>query len=316
MIVNYLSPAPESEELNRIKFILIPCGTANALYSSLFPPNSCEPTDPTYKLQSLHAYLNTSRIRPISTALNTIHSSAPLSDVLSMVVTSTCMHASILRDSEKLRSEFPSIDRFKIAAQRNSHRWYSGHAKVFPLTGGKPVQIFEPTVGHFVDHPKAERENPIVELDGPFVYFLSVVNVDRLEPTYVIAPSVEQTPDPVGSCKLVVIRPSRDPEFRANDEVGRAAFVAKLWEILTSPYEKGAHIRLRYAEGGMVSADGQGPPVIEYLRCGGWEWYPEQTDEYAHFLCSDGAIYQIPRGGRLAFCMEPARNGIEFAVYA
>lgn len=101
-----------SGEVDVVDFVLIPCGTANALYSSLFPPNSSQPNDPTYILQSLHSYLRMSPTRPLCVAVNTISASAPPIEVLSTIVTSTCLHASILRDSEALREEFPGVDRF------------------------------------------------------------------------------------------------------------------------------------------------------------------------------------------------------------
>lgn len=103
---------PLTGEINALDFVLIPCGTANALYSSLFPPNSSQLNDPAYILQSLHSYLRRSHTRPLQVAVNTISSSAPPVEVLSTMITSTCLHASILRDSEALREEFPGVDRF------------------------------------------------------------------------------------------------------------------------------------------------------------------------------------------------------------
>jgi diacylglycerol kinase family enzyme len=105
-----------SVEVDAVEFILVPCGTANALYSSLFPPNSSQPNDSAYMLQSIHSYLRMSHTRPLYVAVNTISSSASASpiEVLSTVVTSTCLHASILRDSEGLREEFPGVDRFVV----------------------------------------------------------------------------------------------------------------------------------------------------------------------------------------------------------
>jgi hypothetical protein len=166
------------------------------------------------------------------------------------------------------------MSRFKIAARNNSDRWYHGRAKLFPVDNVNPVQIFDPNLGHFVNHPEAEKETSLVELKGPFIYFLSTVNVDRLEPTYVIAPVVESTSPGIGSCNLIVIRPSRDPAFRADDQAGRDAFAVKLWQILTAPYMNGAHVHLRYDKDGRVTTNGEGPLVVEYLSCGGWEWYP------------------------------------------
>ncbi|KAF8623944.1 hypothetical protein AX15_006109 [Amanita polypyramis BW_CC] len=304
---------PASGVANTIEFILLPCGTANALYSSFFPPHSQQPKKYPYELQSLYKYLRSSDTRPLTVAVNIMIPSVPIIEVLSTVVTSTCLHASILRDSEVLREEFPGLDRFKIAAQRNCDRWYYAHAKIFPSSDGEPVKVFEPSLKRFVSHPET-KQGAVVEMEGPFVYFLSTVNVDRLEPTYVITPSVE--PASAGFCDLVIIRPSRDPTYRADDETGRSTFIAKLWEILNAPNKDGEHIHLRYGEDGKITTEGEGPPVVEYLRCGKWEWHPEETDERAHCVCSDGAIYQIPKGGKLASSITSTRNRTKFVLYA
>lgn len=77
-IVNHLSstelkgtragaPPPE------IRLVLVPCGTANALYSSLFPPtdkfDSAE-----YKLLSTRSFINKSHVMSLTLAITTISS--------------------------------------------------------------------------------------------------------------------------------------------------------------------------------------------------------------------------------------------------
>lgn len=102
--------------LPRISFILVPAGTANALYSSLFPPT--EPEDISnveYKLQSLHSYLDGHNGIPLALSVTTFVP-APGSQTtpkvaISSVVTSTSLHATILHDSEALRKEMPGIER-------------------------------------------------------------------------------------------------------------------------------------------------------------------------------------------------------------
>lgn len=91
-----------------LTFVLVPCGTANALYVSLFPPNDDEDS-PEYKLQSLRAFINNATPQPLSLASTTLLSDTP---VLSSVVVSTSLHASILHHSEALRSSHPGIERF------------------------------------------------------------------------------------------------------------------------------------------------------------------------------------------------------------
>jgi len=70
------------------------------------------------------------------------------------------------------------------------------------------------------------------------------------------------------------------------------------------------HIDLRYNKDGQLVTQGDGPAVVEYIRCGGWEWIPETGDKDAHLVCSDGAIHNISEGGR-AVCNV---NGFEHDV--
>jgi len=65
-----------------------------------------------------------------------------------------------------------------------------------------------------------------------------------------------------------------------------------------SAYADGTHVNLRYDGKGEVTDEGDGIPVVEYVRCGGWEWIPDGEDEKAHLLCSDGDILRIESGGR------------------
>ena len=79
-IINYLSsaelkgtragaPPPE------IHLVLVPCGTANALYSSLFPPGDAKASTLDYKLRSTMSFIENSRVVPLTLAITTI--SAP-----------------------------------------------------------------------------------------------------------------------------------------------------------------------------------------------------------------------------------------------
>jgi diacylglycerol kinase family enzyme len=99
--------------LPKIHFVLVPCGTANALYSSLFPP----PIDKVnYRLQSLLSYIEGGATLPLSMAVTVMSAPADKAqpDVIAVaaVVVSTSLHASILRDSECLREEYPGVQRY------------------------------------------------------------------------------------------------------------------------------------------------------------------------------------------------------------
>jgi diacylglycerol kinase family enzyme len=102
----------------RVSFVLIPAGTANALYSSLFPPSKDSSTVGD-KFQSLRAYLDAKkRTIPLTLSVTTFffapdsQKSQEPKSVVSAVVTSTSLHASILYDSEELRKEIPGLQRY------------------------------------------------------------------------------------------------------------------------------------------------------------------------------------------------------------
>lgn len=111
-------------------------------------------------------------------------------------------------------------------------------------------------------------------LDGPFIYFLSTINVDRLEPQFQITPLINAQPPTGASCDVVIIRPLRDPSISHDNHEARELFAAKMWTVLGGAYEEGRHVNFRYNSNGEIGVDGDGPTVVEYIRCGGWEWIP------------------------------------------
>jgi len=102
----------------QISVVLVPAGTANALYSSLFPPAKGEASTVEYKLRSLKAFLDGKEGVPLSLSVTSLLPPAgeepkiPSRTVVSGVVISTALHASILYDSEQLRHEYPGIERY------------------------------------------------------------------------------------------------------------------------------------------------------------------------------------------------------------
>ncbi|GLB35265.1 putative diacylglycerol kinase catalytic domain [Lyophyllum shimeji] len=303
----------------RLHFALVPCGTANALYSSLFPPPA-ESDSVDYRLQSIRSFVESSRTLPLTLAIATLSSPPSVTKrpqvAISSVVVSTALHATILRDSESLRKDIPGTERFKVAARNNSAKWYNSYVKLLPAPLAGRVQVYDPAHQAFVDHPESDEADPIVDLHGPFAYFLSTVNVDRLEPAFRVTPLARTIPPVEATCELVLLRPLRDPSLSRDDPDARKAFVPKLWEVLSGAYKDGAHIDLRYGAGGEIVTGGNGPALIEYFRCGGWEWIPDDADEDAHILCSDGAIFYIEKGGRAVCSAATPKDNAGFAVYA
>ncbi|EJF62516.1 ATP-NAD kinase-like domain-containing protein [Dichomitus squalens] len=327
-LINALNNQPSSKPLPRIHLALVPSGTANALYSSLFPPSQHD--DPIqYKLKSVQAFVSG---KHSSVALNlavTVLSAPPVATPglpaapkqvsISAVVTSTALHASILHDSEALRASDPSMERFKTAALQNITRWYAASAKFYPREGAGVVEVYDPATQRWVPHEQSTEDEPIVDLNGPFVYFLSTVNVDRLEPAFRISPRGKDVLGPKGNTAaldVVIVRPMRDPSYDMDSEATRAAFAEKAGAVLGAAYQDGAHVALRYDEDGKVVAEGDGPTVVEYLRCGAWEWEPDDIDLRAHFVCADGDILTIPNGGK-ATCTAatPMSDSTGFSLY-
>lgn len=276
-IVNALHdhiPSTEGHDPKDISFVLVPCGTANALYSSLFPPTPQDNSDSkTYQLRSVQSFLQPNpNHTPLTVALTSTYPEnkvdKPTQTSISVVVASTSLHASILHDSEALRASVPGIDRFKIAAQQNITRWYSARVKLLPKAGLSSVEWYDPAQAKFI-----HIEDP-VELEGPFAYFLSTVNVDRLEPAFRITPLHLASGTISSSLEVVVLRPLRDPSIRDSSDESKSQFASTSGLILGAAYNDGAHVRMRFDKHGSITENGDGASVVEYYRCGGWEWFP------------------------------------------
>jgi hypothetical protein len=288
-IVNALHSARSKREgsFPSLRIALIPGGTGNALHSTFFPPSTPPTTEPTL-LASLLSFLSaTPRLIPLTLAQASIYSSPPAQsalrnpvtgstisassdvDVLSAVVTSTALHAAILHDSEALRASVPGIERFKIAAEQNATTWYRGSVNLLP-----PVQQYDVNTGAFIDLVREDEVGGSKGLVGPFAYFLSTVNVDRLEPLFRITPLQRTLPPPpdAHTMDVLVVRPLLDKSLEGkDDEEKREKFKERLWAMFRAAYQDGAHIKLQYD-----SPDGKtkGMPVVEYFRAGGWQWIP------------------------------------------
>jgi len=302
-----------------LRFALVPCGTANAMYSSLFPPVPDQDRT-SYRLQSLQAFVNESNTIPLTLAISSL--SSPPSQkpnrpkvAISAVVTSTALHATILHDSEALRKDMPGIERFKVAAQNNITKWYDSYVKLLPVPSVGVVEIYDPARKEFVAHDESHRDDPIVDVDGPFVYFLSTVNVDRLEPAFRITPLHSTIPPTTASFDIVMVRPLRGLSLDLDSPEARLLFVEKTTAVLQGAYQDGSHVDMRYGQNGEIGFDGDGPTVVEYIRCGGWEWIPDDIDKGAHLLCADGAIFSIEKGGKATCTAAMPDTNAGFHVY-
>lgn len=301
-IVNALHDRTWSATLN-VKLALVPGGTANALHSSFFPPMPGSETT----LSSVHALLLDRSPTPLALARTTISPSvlSPAGEqtsVLSAVVVSTSLHASILLDAEALRATVPSIERFKLAAAQNATRWYNARLRLLPSSAHPelqsdapaPVLQYAPPLDQFIAAPSpaatGEGAGPTaaLELSGPFAYMLSTVNVDRLEPAFRITPlQRDHSPVPPATADVAIVRPTRDPSNKDGSEAEREKFKDKVWAVLGGAYQDGAHVRSTYADDGSISSTGAGQPVVEYFRAGGWEWIPVRLSASVHVVPSN-----------------------------
>jgi hypothetical protein len=280
--------ASRAHAANLLSLILIPAGTANAIYASFWPSSASKmlshsllpqdiPPGIAYKLQSVLSFIEKKAPPyPLSIALAQTHpthsdstsQADPSARIICCVVASTSLHAGILHSAEKYRSSIPGIERFKVAAGENIHKWSNARVELLPISSRDPVLKYDPAQKHLV--PCSEERS--VSLDGPFFYFLSTINVDRLEPQFVITPLAKTSPPgSEGAFDVVVVRPARKPKYGGNTDEERAALAQVAMEWFGQVYRGGEHIHYTYP------AENGADPVYmtEYFRVGGWNWRPE-----------------------------------------
>ncbi|KZV79942.1 hypothetical protein EXIGLDRAFT_733967 [Exidia glandulosa HHB12029] len=308
-IVNALvRPVVDNPAFNppTIRIVVVPVGTANALYYSLFADSPTKYSlpegatvsvsdDDLLKLQSVLAFIQggtqqlaVSRTRLLSAAGGLAGS------IVSFVVTSTSLHASILDTAEQLRKDVPRLDRFQLAARQNISKWYHARAVLHP-----GAARYDPESDAFVSLSESDGE----DLPGPFTYFVSTLNVDRLEPAFRVTPLHRSHPPRAGEMDLILMRPRRNPVCLPEGGPARAASAQTSAQVLRAAYDNGRHVRLRFDAEGGVTEGGDGPLVAEYFRCTGWDWIPEESDEDAHLVCADGTIMSVPAGGKAVCTM-------------
>lgn len=238
------------------------------------------------------------------------------------------MHACILADSEAYREKMPGVERFKVAAAQNIGVFFPANVRLIP-SEGEGVRQYDPRTEGWsapftVDTKGNDRGEEGYSLEGPFAYFLSVTTTPRLEPTFVIAPTLARLPPAPheGTMDIVVLRPRRDPKVRSALDEGKD--VGEVWshrakEVLGAAYDDGRHISLVYGtDGSAVSAAEAeaGEVVVEVFRCAGFEWTPTDGDhDKSHIVCADGSLYTIPNGGKARSKVLESHEGEGFWVW-
>ncbi|KAF8602673.1 hypothetical protein BDV93DRAFT_494255 [Ceratobasidium sp. AG-I] len=302
------SSDPKPPTWPELQLILVNSGTANALYYSIYPlvagPNVLRfvnetlpgaDIDAASRLQSVVAYLTQAgSTRPLALARNTVfkQDGSTKQSLLSVVVASTALHANLLHTSEDLRATMPGVERYTEAAKLNLDKWSHAKARLTSSSKDLPVSIYDPSLDKFVECSSDQ-------LDGPFAYFLSTLNVDRLESGFVIAPLASKIKPGPHTIDVVVIRPLRSPQVKGDTAEARQQFARTLMGSMGAA-RSATHTHIRYPKDPNsetnVSGDEDGPLLIEYYRCSGWEWAPENGSRDASYVCVDGTILELEEG--------------------
>ncbi|EUC67157.1 diacylglycerol kinase catalytic domain protein [Rhizoctonia solani AG-3 Rhs1AP] len=312
----------------KLQLILLNLGTANALYHSIYPiiagpdilrfvretiPSA--DADIASRLQSLVAYLRkggTTRSLVLARSTIMTKDNSERESLLSIVVASTALHANLVHTSEELRTTIPGVERYTVAAKRNISKWSHATVRLKPASTG--VSLYDPASDKFV-----EATNETLTIKGPFAYFLSTVNVDRLESGFTITHLSSKIKSEADVMEIIIIDPLRSPQVSGDTPEQREKFA----EILMGSVEaarNATHTHIRYpkdktsSESPSESADG--PPVVQYYRCSGWEWVPDVGSNDASYVCADGAMLEIEEGGwaKCDIVALPADHGVEVFV--
>nr|WVH01964.1 acylglycerol kinase [Naematelia aurantialba] len=343
MIEGVLGAERETDKdgLGRWELIILPLGTANALFSSLFPPPPRPPTsrmakyvtehlgvtdpDVPYQLSSLLASLEgVTEPRRLPITLTSLQSptSSTSDPIPSHIELSTALHAAILADSESLRAAYPGLERFRIAAEQNLGVFFQADVRLLPPHGGQ-VKQYDPSTGAWATPFTTESDT----LPGPFTYLLSATLTPRLEPTFVILPLLATLPpDPAEppTMDIIILRPLRDPAVRSALATGGQEAASEAWKVRVRhvvgwAYKGGGHVDLTYPlDGGEAEMKGNGEVVVETFRCGGFEWTPtDATHEASHFVCADGSPHSVEKGGTVVVqVMDPGHDNSEIGFFA
>jgi hypothetical protein len=320
---------------------------ANALHASLSSetsgdlPSDVEAALPSDKetretLSSLISSLSPAfKPSPLPITLTTITDSdgnpTPDSPIPSHIVLSTSLHAALLHTSEELRTEYPGLERFKVAAQRNLGVFFQAQVQFLAPPNGL-VQQYDPKTKTFTAPYTAKDDT----LDGPFTYLLSTTTCERLEPTFVINPTLKSLPpsSDTPTMDIIILRPLRDPDVRSatSPDEQQERWKKRAMEVIGYAYKGGGHVDLLYPEdGGETKSEGEGDVVVETFRVGGFEWIPTVSSPYlslpelipkdsdhspSHLVCADGSIHTIPAGGKARVEVARETSGNLFYAWA
>ena len=288
-----------------VHLVIVPTGTANALFFSLFGPGTgaqgLTDKDRLVALESLTDNDHHENLRHLS-LLGVQHSNEPDAQTHhGLVISSHSLHAAIVRDSENLRKDIPDVSRFKRAATENAKCWSNASLR---LRGD--VMRYEPKNQSFVKVTNLPgydvTEDGTLTLEGPFAYMNAMV-IDRLEQDFVPATFAANCQSdvarPANAMDIVVIRPLRSKYIRSEFEAKKPAgdiqteFANDVLvpTLMGGMYNEGVHVGQVYtgADGKPETENGQDTPIVEYFRASSYEWTAH--DDQARTSCVDGTIF-------------------------
>ncbi|TIA88877.1 hypothetical protein E3P81_03291 [Wallemia ichthyophaga] len=259
-----------------IKLIIVPLGTANALYHSLHSHSHLNRHTVAYRLLALHAHVqNSENYRQLRISEVVVDQQTSR---LAHVVVSTAVHAALLHRSEELRSADTSVERFKTAFMDVRTRWTEGTVH-FERASRYQNGSFTPQM-----HP--------FSLEGPFTYLLAT-HIDRLEDGFVVAPKRNHFAADNDILRVVVVRPARDSRVRDlldNREHDKARQIAShvLTDVMYAAYDNGRHVDMHYDND---------EHVVEYFAVQGMVSFEgrNQRNQPKH-VCVDGGLLEMNEG--------------------
>ena len=258
-------------QTTHVNLVLVPSGTANAFYHSLFPATAAEP-DTYDRFLSAKAALSAS---PSTVPLSLLSVSASSSDhrYYSHVVTSTALHAQILEtaSSPEMRAKHPGTARFRAAAELHIGSSHAADLTLHPHStdGVQRWSLRNKKWG------TVSQESLHLGKDIKYTYSVSAL-VDRFEAQFRIAPfSSPSAGRPADAVDVLLVKST--PGLSKEQEGKR------LFQILMAAYEDGKHLSLTDSPEGPeaeLEVDGSGEQVVQYYRVSGYDWQPVSLQQH------------------------------------
>jgi hypothetical protein len=301
----------ESKVSVPVHFVIVPSGTANAVYHSLYPETAAD-LENYDRLLAVKAAL--AEKSPIPFSVLRVKSGDKM--LYSHVVTSTALHAHILETASlpEWRKTYPGTERFRKAAEKHFGTLYKAslNLKALPSYG---VQKWSSKTSSW-----EKVSDKDLQIEADFTYFISAL-VDRLEATFLITPQSSARTRPAEAVDILLVR--------AKDHVDNSA---RLLQILNAEFQEGKHLELTGPSVGRdeLKSEGDGDHVVEYYRASGFEWSPvsfpniitsfrltlsTQLDDNAKLVCIDGTTLWLDQGKTLT-CEVCDPSTLGFRVYA